>query len=149
MASLSLGGGTFTAWKRRSSDRSFSMDLRYSPGVVAPMHWISPRLKAGFRILAASSDPSAEPAPVLVAPAPAMPQAAPQARTAANELRTDSYFLVNASINYQFKIARNTCDLFIKGMNLTNAEAREHTSFLKDQLPLPGRGLVVGMKIAF
>lgn len=75
--------------------------------------------------------------------------AAPQARTAANELRTDSYFLVNASINYQFKIARNTCDLFIKGMNLTNAEAREHTSFLKDQLPLPGRGLVVGMKIAF
>jgi len=31
-------GGTFTAWKRRSSERSFSIDLRYSPGVVAPMH---------------------------------------------------------------------------------------------------------------
>ena len=55
---------------------------------------------------------------------------APQARTAANEPARTATSLVNASINYQFKIARNTCDLFIKGMNLTNAEAREHTSFL-------------------
>ena len=66
MASASFGGGTFTAWKRRSSERSFSIDLRYSAGVVAPMHWISPRDKAGLRILAASSDPSAEPAPTSV-----------------------------------------------------------------------------------
>ncbi len=38
IASASLGGGTLTAWKRRSSERSFSIDLRYSAGVVAPMH---------------------------------------------------------------------------------------------------------------
>ena len=31
------------AWKRRSSERSFSMYLRYSAGVVAPMQRISPR----------------------------------------------------------------------------------------------------------
>src|SRR5277367_6044743 len=66
MASASFGGGTFTAWKRRSSERSFSIDLRYSPGVVAPMHWISPRDNAGFRMLAASSEPSADPAPTRV-----------------------------------------------------------------------------------
>jgi hypothetical protein len=42
------------------------MYLRYSAGVVAPMHWISPRLRAGFRMLAASSEPSAEPAPTRV-----------------------------------------------------------------------------------
>src|SRR5436309_3297693 len=30
MASVSFGGGTFTAWKRRSSDRSFSIDLRFA-----------------------------------------------------------------------------------------------------------------------
>ena len=42
------------------------MCLRYSEGVVAPMHWISPRESAGFRMLAASSDPSAEPAPTSV-----------------------------------------------------------------------------------
>jgi hypothetical protein len=41
-------------------------DLRYSPGVVAPMHWISPRDSAGFRMLAASSEPSADPAPTSV-----------------------------------------------------------------------------------
>lgn len=75
--------------------------------------------------------------------------AAAQDRVAANELRTDSYFLVNASINYQFKVARTTCDFFIKGMNLTNEEAREHTSFLKNTLPLPGRGLVVGFRTSF
>src|SRR5215472_9949673 len=66
MASVSLGGGTLTAWKRRSSERSFSMDLRNSLGVVAPMHWISPRERAGFRMLAASSEPSAAPAPTSV-----------------------------------------------------------------------------------
>jgi len=27
-----IGRGTLTAWKRRSRERSFSMDLRYSPG---------------------------------------------------------------------------------------------------------------------
>jgi hypothetical protein len=35
-------------------------------GVVAPMHWISPRERAGLRMLAASSEPSAEPAPTRV-----------------------------------------------------------------------------------
>ena len=42
------------------------MYLRYSDGVVAPMQRISPRDSAGFRMLAASSEPSAEPAPTSV-----------------------------------------------------------------------------------
>ena len=54
------------AWKRRLSERSFSMYLRHSAGVVAPMQRISPRDSAGFRMFAASSDPSAEPAPTSV-----------------------------------------------------------------------------------
>jgi iron complex outermembrane receptor protein len=37
----------------------------------------------------------------------------------------------------------------VKGVNLTNEEAREHTSFLKDNAPLPGRGIVVGAKVTF
>ena len=40
------------------------MYFRYSLRVVAPMHEISPRDSAGLRMLAASSDPSAEPAPI-------------------------------------------------------------------------------------
>ena len=66
IVSASSGASTLMAWNRRSSDRSFSMYFRYSAGVVAPMQRISPRESAGFRMLAASSDPSAEPAPTSV-----------------------------------------------------------------------------------
>jgi hypothetical protein len=52
------------AWKRRRRERSFSMYLRYSFSVVAPMQEISPRDRAGLRMFAASSEPSAEPAPI-------------------------------------------------------------------------------------
>ena len=66
-----------------------------------------------------------------------------------NELRTSSYFLVNLSLTYRIKQGPTTMDVFIKGMNLTNEDAREHTSVLKDRVPLPGRGLVAGMKLTF
>jgi hypothetical protein len=54
---LGVGGSTLTDWKRRSSAPSFSMYLRYSSSVVAPMHWISPRDSAGFSTLLASIAP--------------------------------------------------------------------------------------------
>ena len=53
-------------WKRRSRAPSFSMCLRYSSSVVAPMHWISPRERAGFSMFEASMAPSAAPAPISV-----------------------------------------------------------------------------------
>src|SRR5258706_65883 len=53
-------------WKRRSSAPFFSMYLRYSSSVVAPMHWISPRDRAGLSMLEASTEPSAAPAPTRV-----------------------------------------------------------------------------------
>lgn len=39
--------------------------------------------------------------------------------------------------------------LFIDGHNLTNEEAREHTSFLKDIAPLPGRSIRAGFAYEF
>ena len=45
-------------WKRRSSAPSFSMYLRYSSSVVAPMHCSSPRASAGFSMFEASIAPS-------------------------------------------------------------------------------------------
>ena len=66
MVSSSLGAFTRTPWKRRSRLRSRSMCIRYSAGVVAPMHWMPSRESAGFRMFAASSEPSAEPAPTRV-----------------------------------------------------------------------------------
>ena len=66
MRLLGVGGSTVIDWKRRSSAASFSMYLRYSSKVVAPMHWISPRARAGLRTLEASMAPSAPPAPTSV-----------------------------------------------------------------------------------
>ncbi len=42
------------------------MYLRYSSSVVAPMHWISPRARAGLSTFEASIAPSAPPAPTSV-----------------------------------------------------------------------------------
>ena len=45
------------SWNRRARAASFSMYLRYSSSVVAPMHWISPRARAGLSTLEASIAP--------------------------------------------------------------------------------------------
>ena len=64
--SSTVGSGTSTGWNRLSRAGSFSMCLRYSSSVVAPMHCSSPRASAGLRMLAASIAPSAAPAPIRV-----------------------------------------------------------------------------------
>ena len=61
-----VGSSTVTGWKRRSSAASFSTYFRYSSMVVAPISWISPRARDGFKILDASMAPSAPPAPMIV-----------------------------------------------------------------------------------
>jgi iron complex outermembrane receptor protein len=72
-----------------------------------------------------------------------------QNRISEFELATDSYFLLNASIGYKLPLGGLDADVFVKGVNLTDEEARLHTSFLKDIAPLPGRGVLVGMKMTF
>ena len=72
-----------------------------------------------------------------------------QDRTAALELPTDSYFLLDAAVSYRFRAGPVDFDAYLKGTNLTNAEARLHTSFLKDIAPLPGRGGLLGLRISF
>ncbi len=53
-------------WNRRSSAGSFSMYLRYSLMVVAPMACNSPRASMGLSMFDASIAPSAAPAPTRV-----------------------------------------------------------------------------------
>ena len=48
MVSSGVVSGTCTGWKRRSRAASFSICLRYSSSVVAPITWISPRAKGGL-----------------------------------------------------------------------------------------------------
>jgi iron complex outermembrane receptor protein len=72
-----------------------------------------------------------------------------QNRVAANELPTDSYTLANALLTYRFKAEALNMEAFFKGSNLFNREARAHSSFLKDIAPLPGRGVMVGLRGTF
>ena len=60
------GSPTNTGWKRRSNAASFSMCLRYSSRVVAPIARSSPRESIGLSRFAASTAPSAAPAPTIV-----------------------------------------------------------------------------------
>ena len=66
MVSAMSGSPTKTGWKRRSSAASFSMCLRNSSSVVAPIVRSSPRASIGLSRFAASTAPSDAPAPTIV-----------------------------------------------------------------------------------
>ncbi len=72
-----------------------------------------------------------------------------QDRVAANEAPTDGYTLVNAGVSYRFFVAGRVLDLMLRGRNLTDEEARNHVSFLKDLVPLPGRDVNLGLRFTF
>lgn len=65
------------------------------------------------------------------------------------ETTTDGYTLVNAAFNYYMQLDNADFVFFVKGNNLTDEEARVHSSFLKDEAPLPGRSLVFGTRVTF
>lgn len=72
-----------------------------------------------------------------------------QDRVAPFERPTPGYTFLNASVGYKFRAAATYNYLYLKGTNLTNEEARDHLSFSKEVLPLPGRGVVVGFRTTF
>ena len=72
---------------------------------------------------------------------------AEQDRIAPMETPTDSYTLVNASVGYRFLFREQVLDLTLVGRNLGDEEARNHTSFLKDLAPLPGRDVMLSARL--
>lgn len=70
-----------------------------------------------------------------------------QTQTASNELPTDSYTLINAEVSWTF--AEPELLVFLRGTNLSDEEARRHTSPLKDIVPLPGRSVTLGLRLDF
>jgi iron complex outermembrane receptor protein len=65
------------------------------------------------------------------------------------ETPTDGYTLVDASLVYHWDVGGAGWEAFIEGRNLTDEDARVHTSYLKDFAPLPGRNLAVGVRVSF
>ena len=64
------------------------------------------------------------------------------------ELPTDSYALVNTQLVLR-PVADRDVRLILEVRNITDEEARLHTSFLKDLLPLPGRNFRAALSVAF
>ncbi|MDO9607805.1 MAG: TonB-dependent receptor, partial [Brevundimonas sp.] len=64
------------------------------------------------------------------------------------ELPTDDYTLLNLAAAWRPLTDQNVT-IFAEARNLTDEEAREHVSFLKDIAPLPGRNLRVGVAYRF
>ncbi|NNL88496.1 MAG: TonB-dependent receptor [Marinicaulis sp.] len=75
--------------------------------------------------------------------------AAEQSRVAADELPTDGYTLVNLAATWRPGGEDHGLSVQLRADNVTNEEARLHTSFLKDVAPLPGRNVKLTFRGAF
>ena len=74
---------------------------------------------------------------------------AAQNRIAAEETETPGYTLLDVSVNYEFALDSVDLTAYLRGNNLTNELAYVHTSFLKEDVPLPGRALSLGLTARF
>jgi iron complex outermembrane receptor protein len=73
-----------------------------------------------------------------------------QDKVASYETRTSGYDLLNATLSYRFDLGgAKSVELYARGSNLLNELAFAHTSFVKNQSPLRGRNVLVGMRHAF
>ena len=71
---------------------------------------------------------------------------AKQDRISEFETETDGYTLVDAFVSYDMQLMSQDVSLYLKGTNLTDTEARVHSSFLKDLAPRPGRSIGIGLR---
>ena len=65
------------------------------------------------------------------------------------ELPTDSWTDLSTYLEYRFQnFEEAKVSVYLKGKNLTDQEQRDHVSVVKDRVPMPGRMLEVGFRIA-
>jgi iron complex outermembrane receptor protein len=72
-----------------------------------------------------------------------------QDRIAGQELPTDSYSMLDAELLWRPGGRAAGTMVFLRATNLLDDEARVHSSPLKDEVPLPGRSLSVGLRYSF
>ena len=73
---------------------------------------------------------------------------ASQSQVAEYEEDTDGYNMLNMTLSYQLG-GDERYTLFLRGTNLLDEEVWNHTSFLANVVPLPGRNLSAGVKVSF
>ncbi len=72
-----------------------------------------------------------------------------QDQVAPFETVTPGYTMLNAAVGYRFFIGPVIADVLLRGTNLTDQEARNNVSFIKDFAPLPGRDVSLGLRATF
>ena len=72
-----------------------------------------------------------------------------QNHLATDETPTAGYTMVGASFGRDFQVAGAAARFTLRLTNLFDVEARNASSFIKDALPLPGRGVEAGLKMSF
>ena len=72
-----------------------------------------------------------------------------QHKLAAGETATAGYVMADAHVAYHIDHGSNAWEIFLDGNNLANQQARVHTSFLKDDVMLPGRNYSFGVRMFF
>ena len=68
---------------------------------------------------------------------------------AADETETAGYTLVDAHFAWHWDTENQGWEVFVDANNLGDVDARVHTSFLKDNVVLPGRNFAVGVRLFF
>jgi len=72
-----------------------------------------------------------------------------QTRLGANELKTEGFDMLNLETAYRLPIRDTELFFFLKGQNLLDEEARDHSSFIKDLAPRAGRSFLAGVRYTF
>lgn len=73
-------------------------------------------------------------------------------RVATSETPSARYQLLNADVNWRLParwVGRYKTEAFLRGTNLLDDTIRRHTSFIKDLVPAPGRGVLLGLRMTF
>jgi iron complex outermembrane receptor protein len=72
-----------------------------------------------------------------------------QNHTAPDETRTAGFTMVGASLTRPFTFDKLSGQFTLRAINLLDQEARSASSFIKDVLPMPGRGIEAGLRLNF
>lgn len=73
-----------------------------------------------------------------------------QDKVASYETPTSGYDMLNVTLSYRFDLGQTKAvEFYVRGTNLLNELAFAHTSFVKDQSPLRGRSVALGMRHQF
>lgn len=72
-----------------------------------------------------------------------------QDRPSDGETATSGYPMLGASLGRSFRLGGADARLTLRGVNLLDREARNPSSFVKDLIPLPGRGVELGLRLNF